>query len=45
MSSISDSLKASMKNCGTDLDNWKNVATDHSAWRSQVSVDIANMEE
>lgn len=37
--------KAFVKNCDIDLDNWKNIAADRSACRSQVSISIANIEQ
>lgn len=38
-------MEASMKNCSMNLDTWKNTAADYSTLRSQVAIDIANVEQ
>ena len=40
-----DTLKVSMKRCCIDLNDWENLASDHSAWRSKVRFGVKHYEE
>ncbi|XP_062817737.1 putative uncharacterized transposon-derived protein F52C9.6 isoform X1 [Anolis carolinensis] len=40
-----DGLKANLKNCGIDTENWEALALDHSNWRSAVTSSAAEFEE
>lgn len=40
-----ENMKVSMKNCGIDLDKWKNISADRYVWHSQASTGITNIRQ